>query len=1791
MLLTLTGALSANAQEAYCALEKTEKSNGELESLTATFYYDNQRSSRSETVNVPEDGGRILKIPQEISLPDYINVVFDSSFANYRPTNTYSWFYWLEARVKVSFSGWKNLNTSQVKNMSSMFYALGHYETNNGNMTCQVENLDLSHFDTSKVTDMRNMFNYVYLNDDLDISSFTINPGTLTGSMMSNSYYRSITLPATANNLADDAFLYSGSVYVPITLFCPEDITTDYSFITNPSFYANGESKGDSIEIKAYRISEGIVREANISEGEGYNGTSCYKEQSDVDVNGPKAWDSQFFVYTPDHYWHEGDRYTFKMRVRANQAASLSVQAHGEPRAYQWYQMLDGNYEITTEWQEIVYKGTITAKQAGIEQGNNSMQTIAFFLNFNNEGNRNGDIVFYFDDISWEPDNDPYFYANGESKGDSIEIKAYRISEGIVREANISEGEGYEGTSCYKEQSDVDVVSEDGPKAWDSQLFVYTPDHYWHEGDRYTFKMRVRANQAASLSVQAHGEPRAYQHWSMVDGTYNITTEWQEIVYKGTITADQAGIQVGKNSMQTITFLLNYQNEGNGDIVFYFDDISWEPDYGQSEIFVWKNGTFRKGGQPYVVYRTDDNSMTFYCDDNRPAESETLKVYDLNTIDKYGSSGYPEWYSAEVNGNSVKSSVKTVIFDKSFSYYRPITCNNWFSQMVSLTDIQNIQYLNTDKVKDMSYMFRECSSLTSLDVSNFDTKNVEKMDVMFYHCNKLTNLDVSHFDTSKVKSMVSMFNYCTQLDSIDVSNFDTRNVTNMGFMFSQCLRLRSIDVSHFDTRNATGMMHMFYQCSSLKSLDLSNFTFVEDGGNYSNFLKYCTNLKMLTVPATSNYLSNDAFTNVGTASSPCVLSCPADFSPSNATYYETYMTWNGGFFAYYPYVQLDENITDEGTGDGLTLTFYCDSHFNQRPGTAYPLNAVGENPGWYGNQDVKKVVFDESFSRARPDNTYHWFALLANLKTIDNIMYLNTSNVTSMAGMFMLCPALESLYLGYFDTSNVTDMSDMFNACIRLSFLYLPNFDTSNVTNMNRMFADCRKLSSLDLRHFVLNNTSTERMMYRCYGLRDLSVPETGESFDASACEEVGTPEKPCALIVPWLTQLTSKENHGSYFNWKKGCFTDTYPYAVLADKLALSFYYDNQSASRYGEVFALNYGDEAPGWTNDYENIRQVRYVTFDSSFANARPTSTNSWFYNMINLESITSIEYLNTEEVTNMNFMFASTYGLKDLDLSHFNTSKVKQMVMMFYLSGLESIDVSNFDTSNLENAIMMFDQCSNLKKLDLSHFTFKEGTNTWWLLANCSSLKKLTVPSTANLMDTDACYGVGTADSPCQLNYPNDLTLEGKTPDNGCFKWKGGYFKDAPYVVLSTDEKTLTFYYDNAKESHGGTVYALNEGFNHPGWLNDVEFTKAVFDPSFADARPTSCYEWFSGKPALTNVEGLQYLDTSEANTLNYMFDYCINLQSLDLSHLTIPENTLCLLYECRNLKRLTIPLTASNLLDGACYGVGTIENPCVLIYPESMVWDRENYEGYFIWKGGYFREAGLAGDANEDGIVTVADVMLTVNKVLGKTLATFNEMNADVNSDGKITVSDVMGIVKIVLSGSGNSSAPSNAFFSFTDGMALTANGSELTLHLTGTGTYTATQMTLTLPEGCHLESTQMVASRSNGHSVLTSDLGNGHYRLVVYGASGLPFGNASTDLLRLRVSGHHNGDVALSDIQVVDPLTATVLFSDVSGIATNIDGLSTDASSDGDWYTTQGQRVSTPTRGVYIRNGQKVVVR
>ena len=200
-----------------------------------------------------------------------------------------------------------------------------------------------------------------------------------------------------------------------------------------------------------------------------------------------------------------------------------------------------------------------------------------------------------------------------------------------------------------------------------------------------------------------------------------------------------------------------------------------------------------------------------------------------------------------------------------------------------------------------------------------------------------------------------------------------------------------------------------------------------------------------------------------------------------------------------------------------------------------------------------------------------------------------------------------------------------------------------------------------------------------------------------------------------------------------------------------LTFYYDNLRSTRPGATFDLNTGDDVPGWADYYNNVTTV---VFDSSFANARPTSTHGWFGDMYHLQTITGISHLNTSAVTDMAYMFYYCYSLTSLDLSRFNTSNVKTMSAMFdSCHGMETLDLSNFNTSQVTDMSAMFEFCTNLRSLDVSSFNTASVTDMFAMFYDLESLTSLDVSHFNTDLVTDMSYMFCDCESLASLDVSN------------------------------------------------------------------------------------------------------------------------------------------------------------------------------------------------------------------------------------------------------------------------------------------------------------------------------------------------------------------------------------------------------------------------------------------------------
>ena len=371
--------------------------------------------------------------------------------------------------------------------------------------------------------------------------------------------------------------------------------------------------------------------------------------------------------------------------------------------------------------------------------------------------------------------------------------------------------------------------------------------------------------------------------------------------------------------------------------------------------------------EQFDASEAEDSSIIGYYTDEDSNDMYELTFVSETNIEANQNSSYLFYYL---------SNVKEIAFDN-FDTSQVTNMGSMFRDCSSLTSL-DVSKFKISRVTNISLMFASCNNVTSLDVSKFDTRKVTNMSYMFYNCRVLTSLDVSKFDTSQVTNMSAMFYDCSGLTSLDVSKFDTSKVTDMSYMFQYCNRLTSLDVSKFDTRKVTNMKAMFNTCVSLTSLDVSKF-------------------------------DTSRVTDMGFMFSSCSSLTSLDVSKFDTS-----------------------QVTD--------------------------MNSMFQSCSSLTSLDVSK------FDTSRVTDMRFMFSS-CKFASLD-VSKFDTSRVTDMSYMFQWCSSLTSLDVSKFDTSQVTDMSSMFAYCRKLSKIYVSEYNeitnkgwtTKNVTDSSKMFSDATKL-------------------------------------------------------------------------------------------------------------------------------------------------------------------------------------------------------------------------------------------------------------------------------------------------------------------------------------------------------------------------------------------------------------------------------------------------------------------------------------------------------------------------------------------------------------------------------------------------------------------------------------------------------------------------------------------------------------------------------------------------------------
>lgn len=335
-----------------------------------------------------------------------------------------------------------------------------------------------------------------------------------------------------------------------------------------------------------------------------------------------------------------------------------------------------------------------------------------------------------------------------------------------------------EGVRTYSARATHNGVTYTGTKteplpAIGHDYHVATDGHgngvfYWSDDFSVAFlKMECSHNRDHESSLEATGDA--------ITVIRNLPTcdTSGEIIYKATLTYE--GVTYSREAREFPPALA--PGEGH-----HMDE------YGRCTVC---------GLQGRAVYL--DGTLTFYYD-NKYHEGKT---YTLNT-----GNADPDW-------RTHRSYIKNVVFDKRFADARPVSCKSWFSECTQLEDITGIEYLNTEAVTDMQYMFYNCSNL-KLSELRFDTRKVKNMYYMFGNCYALETLYLN-FYTPEVENMAYMFYGCKNLQTLRFLQANTSKVKNFSCMFQYCYHLATLELSDSFTMESMekgGKALMFFQCGS-----------------------------------------------------------------------------------------------------------------------------------------------------------------------------------------------------------------------------------------------------------------------------------------------------------------------------------------------------------------------------------------------------------------------------------------------------------------------------------------------------------------------------------------------------------------------------------------------------------------------------------------------------------------------------------------------------------------------------------------------------------------------------------------------------------------------------------------------------------------------------------------------------------------------------------------------------------------------------------------------------------------
>ena len=667
---------------------------------------------------------------------------------------------------------------------------------------------------------------------------------------------------------------------------------------------------------------------------------------------------------------------------------------------------------------------------------------------------------------------------------------------------------------------------------------------------------------------------------------------------------------------------------------------------------------------------------------------------------------------------------------------------------------------------------------------------------------------------------------------VGLKTLNMRNITSVQYMFSNCNSLSSIDLSMFKTDNVTNMEGLFNNCSSLSSLDLSQ-------------------------------LNTENVTNMRMMFSGC--SMPLDLSKLNMDKVQNIS---------YMFQNYEANLDLSKLSLGTSTT-----------------NMQGMFSGYKGES-----ISIDNWNLSNVSNITSLFS--GSTTSSISLSNFDLSSATSISNMFYNCANLTSLTLTNFDTSNITNMGSMFYGCAALESVDLSELNTSNVTSMANMFDGCKALTSIDISGFDMSKvTNTTKMFNSCVALKEI-ICNTDLSALATLTTSTDMFSGCSKLVGEFGTKYAYANRTKTYARLDGGANSETPGYFTSKER---PMFYKLDGTTLY-----LSAADEAPAgftafdgvfssssarpWNSNKGSINKVQM-----SIQGGRPTSTAYWFEGLSQAD-FEGLELLNTSKTTRMSHMFDGCVKPTALPTQYWNTAEVTDMSSLFKgCSALTSLDLSSFNTAKVMDMSSMFEGCASLASIDQSAFDMSQVMTTANMYNGCGNLTSIVcsadVTVSSALSNSDNMFTGCT-----KLTGGDGTVFDASKTDNAYARVDDlsasspGYFSIPEMSMFwRYDSDNTTLYLKAAyNQELAGDDYAKFTVEGNWYWNSIPWYSKGYssmitkVDMSMKGAKPTNAVYWFYNCSKLTEISGLETLNTESVTTMLSMFSQCSSLTSLNVS---------------------------------------------------------------------------------------------------------------------------------------------------------------------------------------------------------------------------------------------------------------------------------------------------------------------